>query len=120
MARSMAERVARLKEQKQAALAKVKAYDDRLRKLRAEQDRQARAAARKARNRALIQTGLLVEMAGLLEVDRGALLGGLQEIAKVIKDDPQKARQWKQAGDAEIARQEAAKKDNDLTRAAET
>jgi len=110
MARSMAERVARLQEQKQAALEKAKAADALLRKLRAEQDRQARAAARKARNRALIQTGVLVEIAGLLEVDRGALLGGFLALAKTLERDPEKFQQWKQAGDAEIARREAAKK----------
>ncbi len=110
MARSMAERIARLQEQKQAALEKAKAADALLRKLRAEQDRKARAAARKARNRALIQTGVLVEIAGLLNMDKGTLLGGLQELARIIDGSPEKARQWKQVGDAEIARREVAKK----------
>jgi len=110
MARSMTERVARLQEQKQAALAKAKAADVLLRKLRAEQDRKTRATARKARNRALIQTGVLVEIAGLLEVDRGALLGGFLALAKTLEQNPEKFQQWKQAGDAEIARREAGKK----------
>ncbi len=84
MARSVAERMARLAEQKQAALEKAKAADLQLRKLRSEQDRQARVSERKERNRALIQTGLLVEIAGLLTMDRGTLLGGLLEVARII------------------------------------
>ncbi len=120
MAKSMADRVARLQEQKQAALEKAKAADEILRKLRAEQDRKARADARKARNRALIQTGALVEITGLLGADKGMLLGGLYDLAKVIKEAPEKAGQWKQAGDAEIARREAEKKkDEGLTKSGE-
>ncbi len=112
MAKSLAERMARLAEQKQEALEKAKAADMQLRKLRAEQDRQARVSERKERNRALIQTGILVEIAGLLYMDKGTLLGGLLEVARIVDSSPEKARQWKQVGDAEIARREAAKKAN--------
>ncbi len=112
MAKSFAERMARLAEQKRVALEKAKAADMQLRKLRSEQDRQVRISARKERNRALIQTGILVEIAGLMPLDRGTLLGGLLALAKSVEGNAnaEKARQWKQAGDAEIARRETGKK----------
>lgn len=107
MAKSLQDRMARLAAQKQASIDKAKALDEQLRKLRAEQDRMAKISARKERNRSLIQTGVLAEMAGLLNLDRGTLLGGFLALAKTIDHDVEKARQWKQAGDAEISRQEA-------------
>ena len=110
MGKSLQDRMARLAAQKQATLDKAKALDGQLRKLRAEQDRMAKIQARKERNRSLIQTGILAEMAGLLPLDRGTLLGGLLALARTIEHDAEKARQWKQAGDAELSRQEATKK----------
>ncbi len=112
MARSIADQITRLERQKQEALEKAKAADALLRKLRAEQDRKARITERKARTRALIQTGILVEIAGLLHTDRGVLLGGLQELAQTIASDPEKAAQWKSSGDAEMARREEEKRKN--------
>ncbi len=104
MAREITDRIDRLAAQKQAALDKAKNIDAKLRKLRSEQDRMARISARKERNRALIQTGILVESVGLLHTDRGTLLGGLLALAKIVKGNAEMAQQWKQAGDAEIAR----------------
>ncbi|MEY2343273.1 conjugal transfer protein TraD [Acidithiobacillus sp. IBUN Pt1247-S3] len=109
MARTAEERMARLAEQKRVALEKVKTADAQLKKLRMEQDRDAKKAARKARNYALIQTGILVEIAGLLQMDRGTLLGGLLALARSAEGTPEKAAQWKQAGDAEITRRETEK-----------
>lgn len=109
MARQVTDRMARLVAQKQAAVERAKALDAQLRKLRSEQDRMARIAARKARNHALVQTGALVEIAGLLHSDRGTLLGGLMALAENVNGDPERARQWKQAGDAELARRETGK-----------
>lgn len=109
MARTAEERMARLAAQKRVAMEKVKTADAQLKKLRAEQDRMARISARKERNRALIQTGILVEIAGLLQMDRGTLLGGLLALARSAEGNPEKAAQWKQAGDAEITRRETGK-----------
>ncbi|MCE5421155.1 MAG: conjugal transfer protein TraD [Acidithiobacillus sp.] len=110
MEKKVADKVARLERQKEEALKKAKAADALLREIRAEQDRKAKIAERKARTVALIQTGALVEIAGLLSMDKGTLLGGLQEIAKIIESDPEKSHQWKSAGDAELAQREAEKK----------
>jgi hypothetical protein len=104
MAREITDRIDRLAAQKQALMEKAKALDAQLRKLRSEQDRMARISARKARNRALSQAGLLVESAGLLHTDRGTLLGGLLGLAKIVAGNAEIARQWKQVGDAELAR----------------
>ncbi|WP_428829508.1 conjugal transfer protein TraD [Acidithiobacillus thiooxidans] len=48
--------------------------------------------ARKARNHALFKVGGLVELAGLLESDKGALLGGLLETAETWRDGPESPR----------------------------
>ncbi len=103
------ERMSRLAEQKRAALEKARNADLKLRKLRAEQDRMSRISARKEHNRALIQAGILAEIAGVLRLDRGTLLGGLIYLAKSVDGKSKKARQWKQSGDAEIARREVGK-----------
>jgi hypothetical protein len=104
MAREITDRIDRLAAQKQALMEKAKALDAQLRKLRSEQDRMARISARKERNRALIQTGIMVEMAGLLSIDRGTLLGGLLALARSLEGNADLARKWKEAGDEEIAR----------------
>ncbi len=104
MAREITDRIDRLAAQKQAAMEKARNIDAKLRKLRSEQDRMARISARKERNRALIQAGILVESVGLLHLDRGSLLGGLLALAKIVEGNAEKAQQWKEAGDAEIAR----------------
>ncbi|WP_254892762.1 MULTISPECIES: conjugal transfer protein TraD [Acidithiobacillus] len=70
--------------------------------------------ARKARNHALFKVGGLVELAGLLECDKGALLGGLLETAETWRDGPESPRfqEWKQSGDALLAEREAERKSN--------
>ncbi|WP_223306710.1 conjugal transfer protein TraD [Acidithiobacillus ferrivorans] len=109
MTKAVEEHMARLAAQKEAALEKAKAADAQLRKLRAEQDRLARISARKERNKALIQAGLLVEMTSLLSLDRGTLLGGLLALVRSAEGNPEKTALWKQAGDAEITRRETEK-----------
>jgi hypothetical protein len=104
MAREITDRIDRLAAQKQAALEKARNIDAQLRKLRSKQDRMTRIAAHKDRNRALYQAGILVESVGLLHTDRGTLLGGLLALAKIVESNAEKAQQWKEAGDAEIAR----------------
>jgi hypothetical protein len=104
MARDITDRIDRLAAQKQAALEKARNIDAKLRKLRSEQDRMARISARKERNRALIQAGILVESVGLLHTDRGTLLGGLVALAKIVEGNAEMTQKWKEAGDAEIAR----------------
>ncbi|MEM9272600.1 MAG: conjugal transfer protein TraD [Cyanobacteria bacterium P01_F01_bin.143] len=55
-------------------------------------DRLAREKARlkererKQRTRTLIEIGGLAEIAGLTEVDKGALLGGMLEVAHLLQD----------------------------------
>jgi hypothetical protein len=104
MASEITGRIDRLAAQKQAVMDKARNIDAKLRKLRSEQDRMARISARKERNRALIQAGILVESVGLLHLDQGTLLGGLLALAKSAEGNAERAQQWKKAGDAELAR----------------
>lgn len=69
-----------------------------------------KAAERKARDRELYQCAGLMILAGLVDsttgnpkLDRGELLGALQELANVPADDARRA-DWKRTGDALIAR----------------
>ncbi|MBN6742870.1 conjugal transfer protein TraD [Acidithiobacillus sp. MC6.1] len=103
------ERIARLIEQKQAALAKAKSADAALKKLRLEQSRSERIAARKKRNHNLIEHGTLMEIAGLIGEDRGTLLGGLFMITGIMKSPKDKyiMANWKTSGDMELAKREA-------------
>jgi hypothetical protein len=56
-----------------------------LKEARREISRKEKIAARKERTRKLIQLGGLVEMVGLAEIDKGALVGGLKKIAKDLE-----------------------------------
>ena len=53
-----------------------------------------------------------MELAGLLECDKGALLGGLMTVAETLNAGPDASRfqQWKQSGDALLAEREAERK----------
>lgn len=111
----MTQKPNRLQAAEQAAKAaedKARAARKKLQELRKKQDREARAEARKNRNKALFQVGGLVEIAGLLDADKGALLGGLIAIAETIQQGPASPRfeQWKQRGDALLAKRENTQK----------
>ncbi|MDX5936768.1 conjugal transfer protein TraD [Acidithiobacillus thiooxidans] len=105
----MVSKVERLQKQYEENLEKAKIAKAELVKLRREQERKDKASARKARNRVLFQVGGLVELAGLLDCDKGALLGGLLTVAKTLEDGPESARfqEWKQSGDALLAERKA-------------
>jgi len=78
------------------------------------QERKARTAenakARKTQNKLKYEYGGLCEIAGLLGVDRGTVLGLLLTGAAQIKDKPDSATAWKQKGDAMLAQREASRK----------
>ncbi len=96
------ERAERNYEESQKRTAELKA---RLEKLRREENRNARLAASKVRSKAIASAGALVEMAGLLEADKGALLGGLLELADAFRKEPESGqiREWKGQGDDFLA-----------------
>ena len=104
----MVSKAERLQKQYAESLEKAKSAKAELDKLRKEQDRKAKSAARKARNNALFKVGSLVELAGLLDSDKGALLGGLMAVAKTLEYGPESSRfqEWKQTGDARLAERE--------------
>lgn len=109
----MTQKLTRLQAAEQAAEiaeTKAKAAREKLQALRKEQDRKAQSEARKIRNKALFQVGGLVEIAGLLDADKGALLGGLIAVAKTLKQGPGSTgfQEWKSAGDALLAERKAA------------
>ena len=64
---------------------------------------QRKDAERKARNHRLILQGLLIELAGLNEWDRGELLGALVALRESHNVPPERRQQWKQRGDALLA-----------------
>lgn len=105
----------RLEKQHAASLEKTKSIKAELDKLRKEQNRMGRIAARKARNQALFESAgwmmmadLLVSESGLPAFDKGALLGGLMAVAKTLKEEPESSRfqEWKSIGDALLTEQE--------------
>ena len=108
----MVSKAERLQKQYEESLAKAKIAKSALDKIRRDQDRKEKIAARKARNHALFMVGGLAEIAGLLESDKGALLGGLLTIAKSLNAGPDSTRfqEWKNAGDALLAEREAGSK----------
>jgi len=108
----MVSKVERLQKQYAENLEKAKLAKAELVKLRREQERKEKASARKARNRVLFQVGGLVELAGLLDCDKGALLGGLLTVAQTLEHGPESSRfqEWKQSGDALLAKREAERK----------
>ena len=64
---------------------------------------------RKARTRQLIQVGGLAEIAGILQTDPGALLGGFLVIADVLKDEAT-FKAYKQHGDTVLQQRAEARK----------
>ena len=113
MAETVAEkktRLDKLAEQKAAIEAKMKAEKERIQK----QERKARTAenakARKARDKQLYDYGGLVDVAGLIGTDKGAVLGVLLWAAKAFSETPDKLASFKKSGDAVLAQREAARK----------
>jgi DUF4097 and DUF4098 domain-containing protein YvlB len=89
--------------------------EKRLKEARREISRKEREAARKARAHALIQLGWLVDLVGLGDVDKGALVGGLLKIAKDL-EGREKSIMFgvhKMSGDAFLAALEADKADKE-------
>ena len=73
---------------------------------------QRKDAERKARNHRLILQGLLIELAGLNDWDRGELLGALVALRESQNVPPERRQQWKQRGDALLAEKGSAPGDN--------
>lgn len=94
------------------ALLKAERAADRARSARAAAARlvaNANEAERKARTRRIIELGGLVELAGLADLDRGAVLGLLLEAAKRASDAETLATA-KRTGDALLASRESERK----------
>ena len=64
---------------------------------------------RQERTRELIQIGGLAEIAGIAEMDKGAILGLLLEASQRIKDETV-YKHYKRLGDAELNRRAQARK----------
>lgn len=103
-------RLDKLAEQKAAIEAKMKAEKERIQK----QERMARTAEnkklRKARDKQLYDYGGLVDVAGLIDTDKGAVLGVLLWASKAFKDSPEKLDSFKKSGNAVLAQRETARK----------
>ena len=108
----MVSKAERLQKQYAESIAKAKIAKSALDKIRRDQDRKEKIAARKARNHALFMVGGLAEIAGLLELDKGTLLGALVMISQVAQNpaDQHTLKNWKNAGDALLAEREATRK----------
>ena len=118
----MASKAERLQKQYEESLAKAKTAKSALDKIRRDQDRKEKIAARKARNHALFMVGGLAEIAGLLEWDKGTLLGALVMISQIAQNpaDQHTLKNWKSAGDALLAEREAGRKKTEPKRDMET
>lgn len=108
----MVSKAERLQKQYEESLGKAKTAKLALDKIRRDQERKEKIAARKARNHALFMVGGLAEIAGLLELDKGTLLGALVMISQVAQNpaDQHTLKNWKNAGDALLAEREATRK----------
>ncbi len=108
----MVSKAERLQKQYEESLAKAKTAKSALDKIRRDQDRKEKIVARKARNHALFMVGGLAEIAGLLELDKGTLLGALVMISQVAQNpaDQHTLKNWKNTGDALLAEREAGRK----------
>ena len=118
----MVSKAERLQKQYEESLAKAKTAKSALDKIRRDQDRKEKIAARKARNHALFMVGGLAEIAGLLEWDKGTLLGALVMISQIAQNpaDQHTLKNWKSAGDALLAEREAGRKKTEPKRDMET
>jgi len=72
---------------------------------------------RKARTRRLIEVGGLAEIAGIINLDSGTLLGGFITLAETIKDEAKRTR-MKAEGDTRLAQREGEKKPTQRKQAA--
>ena len=108
----MASKAERLQKQYEESLAKAKTAKSALDKIRRDQDRKEKITARKARNHALFMVGGMAEIAGLLELDKGTLLGALVMTSQIAQNpaDQHTLKNWKNAGDALLAEREAGRK----------
>jgi hypothetical protein len=107
----------KLQAQKEAILKKQQEIDAKIRAgklLILKKERKARtaenAAIRKAETRKKIEYGGLVKIAGLLETDKGALLGVLLWAAKKFKEEPDSVESFKKRGDVKLEELENEKK----------
>ena len=118
----MVSKAERLQKQYEESLAKAKTAKSALDKIRRDQDRKGKIAARKARNHALFMVGGLAEIAGLLELDKGTLLGALVMISQIAQNpaDQHTLKNWKSAGDALLPEREAGRKKTEPKRDMET
>ena len=118
----MVSKAERLQKQYEESLAKAKIAKSALDKIRRDQDRKEKIIARKARNHALFMVGGLAEIAGLLEWDKGTLLGALVMISQIAQNpaDQHTLKNWKNAGDALMAEREASRKKIEPKRDMET
>ena len=108
----MVSKAERLQKQYEESLEKARTAKSALDKIRRDQDRKEKITARKARNHALFMVGGMAEIAGLLELDKGTLLGALVMISQIAQNpaDQHTLKNWKNAGDALLAEREAGRK----------
>jgi len=93
-------------------MAKVKKLEEQIKKkqlaLQLAQGR-IRERERKQRTRRLIEIGGLADLAGISELDRGALLGGFIEVSKLLSDGLTYSK-MKAEGDSVLREREAQRK----------
>jgi len=113
MAETVAEkktRLDKLAEQKAAIEAKMKAEKERLQRLERKARTAENAKSRKERNKQIFDYGGLVDVAGLLGADKGAVLGVLLWASRKFKEDPASIASFKKNGDEVLAEREKSRK----------
>jgi len=99
-------------DQQKSRLEKLREKQDKLRNRIRQEQSKINKLERKERTRQLIQVGGLLEIAGLLEIDKGVLLGSLMDLAATLNNNKNeyKKTEWKQVGDRILAEREAERK----------
>lgn len=94
------------------ALAKLKQLKARKAQIEAQQKALESKKKRAEENQRKYEVGGLVKLAGLLDLDKGALLGGLLMVADRLNSSPDWAANVKKRGDALLAEREQSRKPN--------
>lgn len=113
MAETVAEKKTRLellKAQKAEIQRKLENERKRLEKINRKAKTAENNKLRKARDKQLYDYGGLVDVAGLIGTDKGAVLGVLMWASEAFKKEPDKLAGFKKRGDSILAQREAAQK----------
>lgn len=106
------QRIAEADKKAADALARLKQLKARKAQLEAQQKALESKKRRSEENQRKFEVGGLVKLAGLLDIDKGTLLGGFLMVADRLNNSPDWAANVKKRGDALLAEREQTRKAN--------